>query len=92
MVSISGPCALDEIFFPISSESPGVGSCFNIKFNGQSRFEEVNDICLDSYSKGSQRSSFSKRDLEYGLLMGTLDFLNIRSIEQRYISQFCYES
>ena len=79
-----GPCALDEIFFPYSStSSKAIGSCFKLKFNGQARFGEVDDICKDSYGKGSQRSSFSQRDPEYGLLRGALDFLNIRSISQR---------
>ena len=84
LISNLGPCALDEVFFPYSSASPkAIGNCFKLKFSGQVRFGEVDDICKDSYGKGSQRSSFSQRDPEYGLLMGAVDFLNIRSISQR---------
>ena len=83
--SFLGPCSFDEIFFPVPSPTTpkSIGSCFKIKFDGQSRFGDVNDICMDSYSAGSQRSTFSKRDPEYGLLMGSLDFLDIRSITKR---------
>ena len=80
-----GPCSFDEVFFPLrsSSTAEAIGSCFKISFGGQTRFDEVNDICLDSYSTGSSRSTFSKRDSEYGLLMGSLDFLNIRTATER---------
>ena len=61
-----------------------MGSCFKINLDGKTRFEDVNDVCLDSYTAGSQRSSFSQRDPEYGLLMGSLDFLKTRTVSQRY--------
>lgn len=72
-----GPCAMDEVFFPRSENSNhGIGSCFKIKADGKVRFEEANDVCLDSSGKGSLRSSFSRRDPEYDLLLGALDFLH----------------
>ena len=68
---------MDEIFFPRSENSNhGIGSCFKIKADGKVRFEEANDVCLDSSGKGSLRSSFSRRDPEYDLLLGALDFLH----------------
>ena len=58
-----GPCAMDEIFFPRSENSnQGIGSCYRIKPNGKTRFDEVNDVCLDSSGKGSLKSPFSRRD------------------------------
>ena len=60
---ILGPCALDEIFFPYSSNSEkAIGSCFNIKSKGKVSYNEVDDVCLAEYGKGSKRSPFSKRD------------------------------
>ena len=68
---------MDEVFFPRSENSNnGIGSCYKIKPNGKVRFEEANDICLDSSGKGSLRSPFSRRDGEYELLLGALDFLD----------------
>ena len=68
---------MDEVFFPRSENSNnGIGSCYKIKPNGKVRFEEANDICLDSSGKGSLRSPFSRRDSEYELLLGALDFLH----------------
>ena len=68
---------MDEVFFPRSENSNnGIGSCYKIKPNGKVRFEEANDICLDSSGKGSLRSPFSRRDGEYELLLGALDFLH----------------
>ena len=58
-----GPCAMDEIFFPRSENSnQGIGSCYRIKPNGKTRFDEVSDVCLDSSGKGSLKSPFSRRD------------------------------
>ena len=68
---------MDEVFFPRSENSNnGIGSCYKIKPEGKVRFEEANDICLDSSGKGSLRSPFSRRDSEYELLLGALDFLH----------------
>ena len=68
---------MDEVFFPRSENSNhGIGSCYKIKADGKVRFEEANDVCLDSSGKGSLRSSFSRRDQEYDLLLGALDFLH----------------
>ena len=75
-----GPCAMDEVFFPYTSDSPiGIGSCFAVNTNAKATFDEVEDICLSSYGKGSKRSPFSKRDPEYGLVEAALDFLETRS-------------
>ena len=72
----SGPCAMDEIFFPYESGSAkGIGSCFKVNAPAKATYNEVDDICLASYGKGSKRSPFSKRDPEYGLLEGSLNFL-----------------
>ena len=72
-----GPCSMDEVFFPRAENSNnGIGSCYKIKPNGKVRFEDVNDICLDSSGKGSMRSPFSRRDEEFNLLLGALDFLH----------------
>ena len=81
-----GPCSFDEVFFPLrsASTSEAIGSCFKTSFGGHTRFSDVNDVCLDSYATGSSRSSFSKRDSEYGLLMGSFDFLNMRTTTERY--------
>ena len=72
-----GPCSLDEVFFPRAENSNnGIGSCYKIKPQGNVRFEEANDICLDSSNIGSLRSPFSRRDPEFSLLLGALDFLH----------------
>jgi hypothetical protein len=39
------------------------------------RFHETNQVCLDSSSRGSLRSPFSRRDPEINLLIGALNFL-----------------
>ena len=80
-----GPCSFDEVFFPLRSAttSEAIGSCFKMSFGGHTRFSDVNDVCLDSYATGSSRSSFSKRDSEYGLLMGSFDFFNMRTTTER---------
>ena len=81
MFFISGPCALDEIFFPFSSSSEkAIGSCFNIKSKGKVTYNEVEDLCLAEYGKGSKRSPFSKRDQEYRLLEGMLSFFEPRPL------------
>ena len=68
---------MDEVFFPEEENSNrGIGSCFKIKPNGKTRFEEVNDVCLDSSGQAGLRSPFSRRDKEYDLLLGALDFLH----------------
>ena len=78
---ILGPCALDEIFFPYSSNSEkAIGSCFNIKSNGKVSYNEVDDVCLAEYGKGSKRSPFSKRDQEYRLLEGMISFFEQRPL------------
>ena len=78
---ILGPCALDEIFFPYSSNSEkAIGSCFNIKSNGKVSYNEVDDVCLAEYGKGSERSPFSKRDQEYRLLEGMISFFEQRPL------------
>ena len=72
-----GPCSMDEVYFP-AREGTGeqIGSCYKINADGKARFHDVNDICLDSSSEGSTRYSFSRRDPEYYLLHGALDFLH----------------
>ena len=81
---LAGPCSLDEIYFPYATNSAkAIGSCYSVKSNGQVRYDEVDGVCHDAYGKGSKRSSFSQRDPEYGLLMGALDFANIRTSKQR---------
>ena len=78
---ILGPCALDEIFFPYSSNSEkAIGSCFNIKSKGKVTYNEVDDVCLAEYGKGSKRSPFSKRDQEYRLLEGMISFFEQRPL------------
>ena len=73
-----GPCSMNEVFFPQKENSSnGIGSCYYINHNGQTRFHETNQVCLDSTSRGSVRSSFSRRDPEYNLLRGALNFLYI---------------
>ena len=54
------------------------------------RFIETNQVCLDSSSRGSQRSSFSRRDPEINLLIGALNYAYLNSdTTLRYIwSQF----
>ena len=91
IICFEGPCSLDEVFFPSPIDDKPrtgslrvMGSCFKINLDGKARFEDVNDVCQDSYTTGSQRSSFSQRDPEYGLLMGSLDFLKTRTVSQRY--------
>ena len=77
---MKGPCAMDEVFFPYTSNSAaGIGSCFAINKDAKVTFNEVDDVCLSSYGKGSKRSPFSKRDPEYGLLEGALNFLEKRA-------------
>ena len=72
-----GPCAMDEVFFPSGENSNRrIGSCYRIKPNAKVRFEDANDVCLDSSGKGSLRSPFSRRDPEFDLLLGALDFLH----------------
>ena len=71
---------MDEIFFPYKSNSPrGIGSCFAMNADAKVAFNEVDDVCLDLYGKGSMRSPFSQRDPEYGLLMGALNFLETQT-------------
>ena len=71
---------MDEIFFPYTSSSAtGIGSCFAINYDAKATFNEVDDICMNAYGKGSRRSPFSKRDPEYGLLEGALNFLEKRT-------------
>ena len=78
---ILGPCALDEIFFPYSSNSEkAIGSCFNIKSKGKVTYNEVDDVCLAEYGKGSKRSPFSKRDQEYRLLEGMISYFEQRPL------------
>ena len=78
---ILGPCALDEIFFPYSSNSEkAIGSCFNIKSKGKVTYNEVDDVCLAEYGKGGKRSPFSKRDQEYRLLEGMISFFEQRPL------------
>ena len=62
------------------------GACHAIKFNGKSRYLETDNICLDTFGKGSKRASGSQRGKDYGLFMGVLDFFNDRSTASRYIS------
>lgn len=70
---------MDEIFFPYKSDSAkGIGSCYKVNTGAKATYNEVDDICLASYGKGSKRSPFSKRDPEYGLLEGALNFLEKR--------------
>ena len=95
IICFEGPCSLDEVFFPSPIDDKPrtgslrvMGSCFKINLDGKARFEDVNDVCQDSYTTGSQRSSFSQRDPEYGLLMGSLDFLKTRTVSQRYKISF----
>ena len=84
LVILTGPCSFDELFFPYVSGSPAAfGSCHAIKFNGNSRFGETDEICLSNYGKGSRRSSNSQRDVEYGLFKGAVDFLQERSSQSR---------
>ena len=76
---------MDEVFFPYKSNSPkGIGSCFAINTDAKVTFNEVDDVCLSLYGKGSKRSPFSQRDPEYGLLMGALNFLEMRNPGKRY--------
>ena len=75
------------MFFPYASDSAKVfGACHAIKFNGKSRYLETDNICLDTFGKGSKRASGSQRGKDYGLFMGALDFFNDRSTALRYIS------
>ena len=86
---ISGPCSLNEAFFPQSgSSSKGIGSCFLINHNGQTRFHETNQVCLDSSSRGSLQSSFNPRDQEFGLLKGVLDYLYLTSDPNERLKRF----
>ena len=67
---------MDEIFFPHTSTSAkGIGSCFAVNADAKVTYNEVDDVCLSAYGRGSKRSPFSKRDPEYGLLEGALNFL-----------------
>ena len=76
----TGPCSLDEVFFPHSSTSyRAYRSCYGMALGGNARYGEVDELCLDSVSKGSRRASLSHRDDETGLLMGALDFLEERT-------------
>ncbi len=69
---------MNEVFFPLAENSAdGIGSCFYINHQAQTRFHETNQVCLDSTTRGSIRSPFSQRDPEYNLLMGVLNFLYI---------------
>ena len=78
--SNTGPCSLNEVFFPQSENSSfGIGSCYYINHNGKVRFHEANSVCLDSSSRGSLRSPFNKRDPDYDLVLGVLNFLYLTS-------------
>ena len=73
------------MFFPYASDSAKVfGACHAIKFNGKSRYLETDNVCLDTFGKGSKRASGSQRGKDYGLFMGALDFYNDRSTASRY--------
>ena len=77
---ISGPCSMNEVFFPQGENStPGIGSCYYINPDGQTRFHETSQVCLDSSSRGSIRTPFSSRDTEFQLLKGAINFLYITS-------------
>ena len=75
---------MDEVFFPFATNSPkGIGSCYAVKLDGQARLHDVDDLCLDSYGKWTMKSPFSKRDAEYDLLNGMLNFLEVRPEAKR---------
>ena len=69
---------MNEVYFPrTENTATGIGSCYYINHDGKTRFHETNNICLDSSNSGSLRSPFSKRDPEYHLLNGAMNFLYI---------------
>ena len=71
---------MNEVFFPQTENSAtGIGSCYYINPDGQTRYHEANQVCLDSTSRGSIRSSFSRRDPEINLLLGALNFLYVNA-------------
>jgi hypothetical protein len=53
-----GPCSMNEVYFPqTENETRGLGSCYYIQHNGKARFDEVNNICLDSSNRSHYTSS-----------------------------------
>jgi hypothetical protein len=55
------------------------------------RFIETNQVCLDSSSRGSQRSSFSRRDAEINLLIGALNYAYLNNDGALRYSQTCVQ-
>jgi hypothetical protein len=85
-----GPCSSDEVYFTRGPKlSSGIGSCYRVKFNGKSRFEELNSVCADSSNRGSFKSPMSRRDPEINLLLGALHFLHITNTsDDKYKDSF----
>ena len=45
-----------------------------MQLDGQVRYDDVDDVCLASSSRGSVRSAFNRRDPEFHLLDAFLNF------------------
>ena len=71
-----GPCSLDEAHIPGASGTPNrVGSCFYIRHKASLPFNEVQEHCADFSSQGSIMMSDSRRDQEYFLKRGMINFM-----------------